>query len=123
MFQLVKAAQQQQQLSFGLNRYQAMLLRWLKAGCSSRSGSSCRASPAAAVMHVEVLLLHAQLAVKVKRWQVAQEAATAAEQELKHMVSRETRSDVVFACGLHGMPVLVCDCASLNRCKGNSAEV
>jgi hypothetical protein len=95
MFQLVKAAQQQQQQSAGLtsgrpsnglNRYQAMLLRWLKAD-SSGSSMSRKASPAAAVMQVEVLLLHAQLAVKVKRWQVAQQAAAVAEKELKHMVS------------------------------------
>jgi hypothetical protein len=116
MFQLVKAAQQQQQaagLTSGrqsLNRYQALLLRWLKADSSSSSSSSGgRASPAAAVMRVKVLLLHAQLAVKVKRWQVAQEAATAAEKELKIMVSSVLYSIVLFACGLRFVPMLVCE--------------
>jgi hypothetical protein len=115
MFQIIKAAQQQQQQAAGLtsgrqfnglNRYQAMLLRWLKAGSSSSSSSSSsnssgmsqQRSPAAAVAHVEVLLLHAQLAVKVQRWQVAQHAAASAEQELRQLVSAGDKDERCFLC-------------------------
>jgi hypothetical protein len=90
MFQLVKAQQQQQQ-GAGLTKYQAMLLKWLKANCSSSSSASRqRANPAAAagdVVRVEVLLLRAELSVKLKMWQQAQQTAAAAELALRDMVS------------------------------------
>jgi hypothetical protein len=130
LFHLVKTAQQQQQQqqqqqamqqlgSKGVNRMQALLLKWLilntnKTSSSSSSSSSCRpgmttttdinqggssssswprgsghlkSSILPVVTDLELQLLAAQLAVKVKRWGVAQAVAGALQQQLTKMVS------------------------------------
>jgi hypothetical protein len=116
MFQLVKSAQQQQQQqrdsSKSIHRMQALLLKWLllnidiPGSCrstdvdhtsSSGSGSSSSSSRPRGSAHfhssilpgvlaAELHLLTAQLAVKLKRWRVAQAVTDVLQQQLVKVV-------------------------------------
>jgi hypothetical protein len=113
MFQIIKSAQQQQQQqqrnsSKSIHRMQALLLKWLllnmgiPGSCpptnvdhtTTTSSSSSRPRGSAhfhssilpAVLAAELQLLTAQLAVKLKRWRVAQAVADVLQRQLAKMV-------------------------------------
>lgn len=108
MFQLVKAAVQQQQppacrSSQTVNKMQAILVKWLILHIHDHSSSassadkdshsrirgSCHVLSSAlpAVLGLELQLLTAQLAVKVKRWSIAQVVAADLQHKLAKLVS------------------------------------
>jgi len=110
MFRLVKAAQQQQPparcASQTVNKMQAVLVKWLVLQVDDYSSNSTSISSAnqdshsrsrgsrhvlssalPAVLDLQLQLLTAQLAVKVKRWGVAQVVAADLQHKLAKLVS------------------------------------